>query len=1011
MTHNTAWATIAAVVVLGGRTLRAEASSGALPAEAFYIVTTSVEGQVPPVSELRLTVFGQERMNDRDYVWWEFAASLRNGGHYGVRMLSERPPMTSSEGIGAVRRYLYHDADGRTVEYRDRGTGCALLPVLEFEKSFLPRASRDAVFDGGFASAGAFLGHVLVRVACFEEPQRLRFDHATVLDLRTDLIMGTEANVRYESDQPPPPNTAPKERPYTDADFRTMIEAGFNYFGVGREVTWIRYEPVFYRAAPSWPDSFYRSNYVPETMFIDEPSVRLGWSGGIPSNPSGPQQVAEALRQRVESHYRPDQRRIKLGQEASCGTIELFGRNPVSWDTDYWSAWYQYAAGAPAVVHEGRYCRRGYGWDPEELFGAEGLESLTFRDQVHCLNAFLRGAARAFVGDWGVSVYPEGDPKLREPALIQAYDMGARHIWFWTWPPMVFELEAKLARAVSDHAVKHPRGDLRRYNRAAKVGIALPPGYVFSWQGTWGMQREQRSRGGASYGDISAAAMWEAILCSRRGVAFDFLVDDPILRDLGYERLVRVREDASLDVQPPWATPRAATAIALALADTPLPLIADRMKGAADYTAKRAEGITINGDLSEWQAAEWIHMTAETHGFADMIDVDLTIKNVESDAEYRQYRNRYLGFTYEEVTNERADKYLLEGFEGRGAVVTEIRPDSAAAKAGLRPGDVIVGVAGREIKWPMHLYPALEQLKDKYGQDVPFRIRRSGRERLEVPGNIAADVAMRVDDENLYLAARVADDVHWQPYCDGDFWRGDCLQIGLDPTFERRDYGYGENDHEIGFVLKDGRAFAWRYAGRRGQPLGEMNGVRVAIVRQGMQTLYEAAIPLAALVPLSPDLWTQSGVNLVVNDGDAGRVRKGRLELRRLAMTRTKRTKDFATIAFAPSANAQKVSAAMLWKRRASLEGGGFRLLLGARSPAVREAKVTAELRSMDSPETPAVVGEVLFPLTDAVVERVLTIGTASPPGRYRLRVRIADMRNQTVAEDTLPVYVYPVSP
>ena len=65
--------------------------------------------------------------------------------------------------------------------------------------------------------------------------------------------------------------------------------------------------------------------------------TRLGWSGGIPGNPSGPEQVAEALRQRVAAFYTTDKCRIKLANNADTGTLDLYARNRVSWETEYWS--------------------------------------------------------------------------------------------------------------------------------------------------------------------------------------------------------------------------------------------------------------------------------------------------------------------------------------------------------------------------------------------------------------------------------------------------------------------------------------------------------------------------------------------------------------------------------------------------------------------------------------------------------------------------------------------------
>lgn len=976
---------------------------------ALFVASPSVEGENPSVTNLRIEVAGKESVDGREMVWWEMAAKLRDGGSYGVRILSERAAMTDVAGVGRIERYIYRDAAGKVLEYQDAATGKALLPAIQFERSFLPRPAADAVYDDGFASAGSFLGHVLVRVPRHEEPLPLSFDNATILRLRNDLIIGPNGLHRED---PKAPVKEEKYRPCTREEVEAQMAAGMNFFGPGNDeqLSWFIDKPVFFRTTPTFPDTFYRSNWIPGAMFIDEPSVRLGWSGGIPANATGPEQVAEAMRQRVASHYTLERRQIKLANKADPGTLDLYYPNAVSWDTDYWSAWYQYAAGAPAVVHEGRYIGRGYGWEPEQLYGPEGLENLTNEDQYHCLLAFLRGAARAFGGDWGTSVYPEGDPKMRVPAMSKAYDMGARHLWFWTFAPnMSYDVELEVTRGVVKYASEHPR-DRNTAAKAGQVGIALPAGCVFSWSGTWGMQREQRSRGGASFGDISAVAMWEGILCSRSGVPFDFLVDEPRIRDLGYERLVIVRTDGSMEAVPPWPQARGAKGLELSLDDGPVADVGKRDDGRAEYVVDRAADVKIDGDLGDWSDAKWISLNWSQNGFPDMTETQVEVVNDLSQDRWKMHFTRYMGMTFEQTTPDLEKKYVLEDAGGLGVVVTSVEANSPAARAGVLEGDLIVEADGWPIKWQFQMHQRLERYRDRDdGKRISMKLRRSGRYLYTKSSDLAAEVAMAVDDKDLYLAARVTDDVHNQPHYASDFWRGDCIQIGFDPTLERRNDGqYGEEDPEIGFVFQDEHAMAWRWNGRRGQPLGRMDNARVGIVRREGQTLYEAAVPLSELMPMSPDLWPECGFDIVVNDSDSGRVRKGRLELRPTAMTRGKRTAGFASMRFTPSPASDKLSAAILWRRRATQEEGFFRAVVAVRSPQATLAGVSAELQSLDSPETPPVKARIAMPVSSQAVERSLRMATQSPPGRYRLTITVEDAQNRLCARDSLPVYIYP---
>ncbi|MDB5414590.1 MAG: hypothetical protein JWR10_2925 [Rubritepida sp.] len=63
----------------------------------------------------------------------------------------------------------------------------------------------------------------------------------------------------------------------------------------------------------------------------------------------------------------------------------------------------------------------------------------------------------------------------------------------------------------------------------------------------------------------------------------------------------------------------------------------------------------------------------------------------------------------------------------RGAVVATIRPESPAAEAGLRPGDVIVGVAGRDVTDVQQAATAIREAGRTPGSAVALRILREGQ--------------------------------------------------------------------------------------------------------------------------------------------------------------------------------------------------------------------------------------------------------------------------------------------
>ncbi len=64
----------------------------------------------------------------------------------------------------------------------------------------------------------------------------------------------------------------------------------------------------------------------------------------------------------------------------------------------------------------------------------------------------------------------------------------------------------------------------------------------------------------------------------------------------------------------------------------------------------------------------------------------------------------------------------------KGVYVGKVRPNTVAERAGLRTGDIIVGLAGKRI----HRMTTLDQLIDTVaaGQAVPVRFLRQGEEQI-----------------------------------------------------------------------------------------------------------------------------------------------------------------------------------------------------------------------------------------------------------------------------------------
>lgn len=91
----------------------------------------------------------------------------------------------------------------------------------------------------------------------------------------------------------------------------------------------------------------------------------------------------------------------------------------------------------------------------------------------------------------------------------------------------------------------------------------------------------------------------------------------------------------------------------------------------------------------------------------------------------------YLGIHLEDLSREEKQEIGVS----RGVKIAAIEPDSPAAMAGLRPGDILLEIGGK----PLSRSDEIPQLlfQHRVGQVVPFRLRREGREH-DLPVRIGA---------------------------------------------------------------------------------------------------------------------------------------------------------------------------------------------------------------------------------------------------------------------------------
>lgn len=152
----------------------------------------------------------------------------------------------------------------------------------------------------------------------------------------------------------------------------------------------------------------------------------------------------------------------------------------------------------------------------------------------------------------------------------------------------------------------------------------------------------------------------------------------------------------------------------------------------------------------------------------------------------------------------------------------------------------------------------------------------SGMKNYGGENDLFADFKLAYDDTNIYIAAKVIDDIFDNPNSESSYWKGDSLQIALGTVEE--DFGveiglYQNNNGITGVysseLIKDG----WGTIDDKTMYLRENS--KVVVKRSGNITYYEAQLPWLFRFDSVPE---ECLINVLVNDAD-GSGRKGFFEL------------------------------------------------------------------------------------------------------------------------------------
>jgi len=117
-------------------------------------------------------------------------------------------------------------------------------------------------------------------------------------------------------------------------------------------------------------------------------------------------------------------------------------------------------------------------------------------------------------------------------------------------------------------------------------------------------------------------------------------------------------------------------------------------------------------------------------GFA--IPVNMAQQIIDQLIEYGEVKRGRLGFTAQDLTPELVEAFKLK--QKKGVVVARVEQDSAADKAGLVAGDVIISINGDEVKDSTDMRNKIGLMR--VGEDIQLNIIRNGKNR-QVTARIA----------------------------------------------------------------------------------------------------------------------------------------------------------------------------------------------------------------------------------------------------------------------------------
>jgi len=151
------------------------------------------------------------------------------------------------------------------------------------------------------------------------------------------------------------------------------------------------------------------------------------------------------------------------------------------------------------------------------------------------------------------------------------------------------------------------------------------------------------------------------------------------------------------------------------------------------------------------------------------------------------------------------------------------------------------------------------------GTDVYKDWETLGVETWESDADLSATFYAAWDDSNFYFACLAKDEKHENKGAGDGIWNGDALQLAIDPTNAKKDYGNWV--YEYGYALTTNPSvFRWSV-----NPASTGETSTFAIVRDDAAgtTTYEIAIPGGDIAPAVLAVGKVLGFSIVLNENDA----------------------------------------------------------------------------------------------------------------------------------------------